>query len=125
MTWPLKLGPVIVLFWSTIVFAQAPPSTEKKSEPAESTPATANAAANNSALVRMGDMEITTDTEGVNFGPYLQRVVHDVKQNWHNVIPQAAMPPELKRGKVSIEFAILKNGKIADLRYVTSSGDVA
>lgn len=74
---------------------------------------------------RMGPMEITTDTQGVDFGPYLQRVLHDVKKNWYNIIPESAMPPLLKKGEVSIEFAILKDGKVAGLRYVSGSGDVA
>src|SRR5215467_917518 len=107
----LTLGTIIVLFWSATVSAQAPPSTEKKSEPAESTPATANTAADNSATARMGDMEVTTDTQGVDFGPYLQRVIHDIKQNWYILIPPVAMPPLLWRGKVVIEFTIAKNGQ--------------
>jgi len=74
---------------------------------------------------RVGPYEITSDTMGVDFGPYMQRVLHDVKQNWYAMIPESAMPPLLKRGKVSIEFAILKNGQIAGLRYVDGSGDVA
>lgn len=74
---------------------------------------------------RVGPYEITSDTMGVDFGPYMQRVLHDVKQNWYAVIPESAMPPILKKGKVSIEFVILKNGQIAGLRYVTGSGDVA
>lgn len=74
---------------------------------------------------RMGPLEITTDTQGVDFGPYLQRVLHDVKQNWYNLIPESAMAPLLKKGKVSIEFAITKNGQVAGLRYVNGSGDVA
>ncbi len=74
---------------------------------------------------RVGPAEILSDTMGVDFGPYMQRVLHDVKQNWYAIIPESAMPPLLKKGKVSIEFAILKNGQIAGLRYVTGSGDVA
>jgi TonB family protein len=74
---------------------------------------------------RMGPMEIMSDTMGVDFGPYLQRVLHDVKQNWYNLIPESAMSPLFKKGKVSIEFIILKNGGIAALRYVDGSGDVA
>jgi TonB family protein len=77
------------------------------------------------STARVGPYEILSDTMGVDFGPYLQRVLHDVRQNWYNIIPESAMPPLLKRGKVSIEFAILKNGQIAGLKYVTSSGDVA
>jgi TonB family protein len=61
----------------------------------------------------------------VDFGPYMQRILHDVKQNWYHLIPESAMPPLLKKGKLSIEFAILKNGQIAGLRYVDGSGDVA
>ena len=75
--------------------------------------------------MRMGDVDITSDTMGVDFGPYLQRVLHDVKQNWYNLIPESAMPPLLKKGKLSIEFAITKTGQIAGLRYVSSSEDVA
>jgi len=73
---------------------------------------------------RMGPMEITTDTEGVDFGPYLQRVLHDVKRNWYAIIPEAAMPPLLEKGKLSIEFVITKDGQVAGLHYVTSSGRV-
>jgi TonB family protein len=62
---------------------------------------------------------------GVDFGPYLQRVLHAVRQNWYAIIPESAMPPLLKRGKVSIEFSILKNGRIAGMTYVAPSGDVA
>ena len=74
---------------------------------------------------RVGPYEILSDTMGVDFGPYMQRVLHDVKQNWYAIIPESAMPPLLKKGKVSVEFAILKNGQIAGIRYVTGSGDVA
>ena len=72
-----------------------------------------------------GGLEVLSDTQGVDFGPYLQRVVFIVKRNWYNVIPEAAMPPILKRGRVSIEFAILKDGKIGGMRLVSQSGDIS
>jgi len=31
----------------------------------------------------------------------------------------------LKKGKLAIEFAILKDGKVAGLKYAATSGDVA
>ena len=70
-------------------------------------------------------LEILSDTMGVDFGPYLQRVLHDVRQNWYNLIPEVARAPLMKKGKVSIEFAITKDGKVAGMQYVSSSGDVA
>ena len=38
----------------------------------------------------MGPMEILTDTMGVDFGPYLNRVLQDVRQNWYQLIPESA-----------------------------------
>jgi len=72
-------------------------------------------------------VEVLSDTHGVDFGPYLQRVLHDVKMNWYSLIPENARPPIRKKGKVSIEFAILKDGHIAGMRFEPggSSGDVA
>lgn len=71
------------------------------------------------------DLDILSDTMGVDFGPYLQRVLHDVRTNWYNLIPESARPPLLEKGKVSIEFAITKDGGVAGLRIVGQSGDVA
>ncbi|MGA8154387.1 MAG: TonB family protein [Terriglobales bacterium] len=72
-----------------------------------------------------GGLEVLSDTMGVDFGPYLQRVLHDVKQNWYLLIPESARAPIMKKGKVGIEFAILKDGTIAGMKLVSSSGDVA
>lgn len=71
------------------------------------------------------DIDILSDTMGVDFGPYLQRVLHDVRLNWYNLIPEAARPPLLKKGKVSIDFAITKQGGVAGLRIISESGDVS
>jgi TonB family protein len=73
----------------------------------------------------VGPADILSDTMGVDFGPYLQRVIHAVRENWYTLIPEAARAPLLKRGKVSIEFAILKDGSVAGLRIVGPSGDIS
>jgi TonB family protein len=77
------------------------------------------------AAKAVGNLDVLSDTMGVDFGPYLARVLHDVKQNWYNLIPEAARAPLMKKGKVSIEFAILKDGKVAGLQLTSSSGDVS
>jgi outer membrane biosynthesis protein TonB len=69
-----------------------------------------------------GPVEVLTDTMGVNFGPYLTRLVHDVKQQWVSLIRDDARG---KRGKVVVEFAILKDGSVAGLKVVGSSGVIA
>ena len=69
--------------------------------------------------------EILTDTLGVDFGPYLTQVTKIVRQNWYQLIPPSVYPPILKQGKVSIEFHVLKDGKVNGMAVRASSGDVA
>jgi TonB family protein len=69
----------------------------------------------------VGNLEVLSDTMGVDFGPYLQRVLHDVKQNWYNAIPESAA---MKHGSLIIEFAITKDGKVAGMKLVAPSGDI-
>ncbi len=71
---------------------------------------------------QLGALDILSDTQGVDFGPYLQRILEDVRQNWYRLIPESA---EMKKGKLAIEFAITKDGSIADMRLVATSGDAA
>ncbi len=73
----------------------------------------------------MGNMDVLSDTMGVDFGPYLSRVLHAVRLNWYNLIPNEARAPLMKKGKVAIEFAILKDGGVAGMRLVSPSGDVS
>ena len=69
---------------------------------------------------QVGNLEILSDTMGVDFGPYLQRVLHDVRENWYNAIPVSA---QMKHGNLIIEFAITKNGQVAGMKLVSPSGD--
>lgn len=70
-------------------------------------------------------MEITTDTMGVDFGPYLARIKQTIETNWYTEMPESVYPPLRKSGKVSIEFMILPDGKVAGMRVFFPSGDVA
>jgi TonB family protein len=70
-------------------------------------------------------MEITTDTMGVDFGPYLARIKQVIEANWYTEMPQSVYPPLRKTGKVAIEFVILPDGKVQGMRVFYPSGDVA
>ncbi len=73
----------------------------------------------------IGPMDVLSDTQGVDFGPYLQRVLHDVRENWYRIIPESARAPLMKKGKVSIEFVIGQDGRIDGMKLTGTSGDVA
>ena len=71
---------------------------------------------------QLGALDILSDTQGVDFGPYLQRIVQEVRDHWYLLIPESV---EMKKGKLAIEFAITKDGRVAEMRLVSSSGDAA
>jgi TonB family protein len=45
-----------------------------------------------------------------------------VRENWYTAIPESA---QWKKGKLTIEFAITKDGKVAGMKRVATSGDDA
>ena len=69
--------------------------------------------------------EILTDTMGVDFGPYMTRIVQIVRENWYNLMPPSVYPPIRKQGKLALEFVIMKDGTVEGLLRDTTSGDVA
>jgi TonB family protein len=72
-----------------------------------------------------GAVDILSDTMGVDFGPYIERVVYDTERAWYPIIPEEARPPFDKQGETYIEFVILPNGNVTDMHLVGPSGDVA
>jgi hypothetical protein len=71
--------------------------------------------------------QILSDTQGVDFGPYLQRVIRETYRTWDPLIPEEVNPPILKRGQCEIVFTILPNGRLQPHAMILSgrSGDVA
>jgi TonB family protein len=132
----------LLLCCGVFSFAQTttPPTEQKPAPPATSSDKKQEASASNSntqadttktaamawrrPTATMGPLEVLTDTMGVDFGPYLQRVLHDVRENWYNLIPASAKSPMRKKGKVVIEFAIKKDGTVVGMQLMRTSGDV-
>jgi TonB family protein len=71
---------------------------------------------------QLGNLEILSDTMGVDFGPYLQRIYQNVKENWYHLIPESAA---MKKGKLALQFYIMKDGHVEGLKVVATSGDAA
>jgi TonB family protein len=72
---------------------------------------------------RQSEVDVISDTRGIDFGPYLSRILRAVRVNWYSRIPESARAPLMKKGKVSIQFDILKTGQIAAMQVVGTSGD--
>lgn len=54
--------------------------------------------------------DIQFDTMGIDFGPWLRRFKNQVERNW--IVPAAAMT---FKGRVVVQFKVLRNGTIRDL----------
>ena len=48
-----------------------------------------------------------------------------IYKHWFEVLPESVLPPTYKKGKLMIEFAILEDGSVADMKVVAPSGDSA
>ncbi|MEX2263297.1 MAG: TonB family protein [Bryobacteraceae bacterium] len=66
------------------------------------------------------NLELLSDPMGVDFRPYLIRILSAVRRNWRAVIPESAKLG--RRGKVAIQFAISREGNVPKLVIVTPSG---
>lgn len=72
-----------------------------------------------------GGAEILSDTMGVDFGPYMRRIVYDTERAWWPIIPEIARPPLNKQGRVMIRFKIMKDGSVKEMILEGPSGDVS
>jgi hypothetical protein len=70
-------------------------------------------------------VEILSDTQGVDFGPYLRHILADIKRTWLPLIPLECQPPLSKQGETLIRFTILPDGRLAAPGLDGPSGDMA
>jgi len=71
------------------------------------------------------DVDILSDTEGVDFNPYLQKIMREIKETWLPLIPEEARPPLNKQGETQIRFIILPDGRIGGMLLEGSTHDDA
>jgi TonB family protein len=65
-------------------------------------------------------LQLLSDPMGVDFKPYLIRILATVRRNWFAVIPESVRLG--RRGKVTLQFAIDRNGGVPKLVIATPSG---
>ncbi len=76
-----------------------------------------------SATHNSGRIEMLSDPHGVDFKPYLTRVLLSVKKNWLAVLPESAHLG--RRGLVVIQFIISRDGTVPKLVISSPSGTEA
>jgi outer membrane biosynthesis protein TonB len=69
--------------------------------------------------------QILSDTQGVDFGKYIARLLADIRRNWLPLIPEECRPPLNKQGITGVRFTIQPNGAISAMHLDYSTHDVA
>jgi TonB family protein len=64
--------------------------------------------------------QLLSDPMGVDFRPYLTRILGIVRKNWFTIFPESARMG--LRGNVSVLFAIAKNGGVTRANYAQQTG---
>jgi hypothetical protein len=74
-----------------------------------------------------GGVQVLSDTQGVDFNPWLRRWYFETEHTWDPLIPDEVNPPLLKQGQCMIRFKVLPNGRIMEGSMVLEgrSGDTA
>lgn len=70
-------------------------------------------------------VDILSDTMGVDFNPYLKRIIYEIYHTWLPLIPEEARPPLNKQGETLIRFTILPDGRIGAMTLDGSTHDQA
>ena len=66
------------------------------------------------------NLELLSDPMGVDFRPYMIKVLAAVRRNWFAIMPESAKFGS--RGKVALQFSIDREGSVPKLVIVTPSG---
>jgi TonB family protein len=70
---------------------------------------------------KMGSsLQLKSDPQGVDFRPYMMKVLAAVRRNWFAIYPESAKLGS--RGRVTLEFSIDRSGGIPKLRIASPSG---
>lgn len=70
-------------------------------------------------------VDILSDTQGVDFNPYLQQILREIYETWLPLIPEEARPPLNKQGETLIRFTIMPDGTIGPMALDGSTHDDA
>ncbi len=69
--------------------------------------------------------EILSDTQNVDFGPYMKQLRRLIIASWYPLIPEECEPPLNKEGQTMIRFTIQPNGVVSAMHLDGSTHDIA
>jgi hypothetical protein len=68
-------------------------------------------------------VHILSDTHGINFGPYIGKIVSDLNRNWAPLLPEETLAPLHMKGNTCIRITILPDGNLGAMHLDASNHD--
>ena len=78
-----------------------------------------------SAAPREDDVEILSDTRGVDFRPYLKKILPTILEKYLEFLPEKVRAPTFASGLTLVRFSINPDGKIGAMHLDASTHDEA
>ncbi|MGI4831011.1 MAG: TonB family protein [Janthinobacterium lividum] len=69
------------------------------------------------------DVDILSDTHGVDFNPYLHGILNKIYGQWVGLLPEEAHKPTLAKGETDVRFTISPDGNIASMHLDANTHD--
>jgi TonB family protein len=86
--------------------------------------AAASSQAQADRLSQVPEVQILSDTQGVDFAPYLKQVLQMIRRSWLPLLPEEARPPVSMHAETLIRFSIGPDGKISAMHLDGSTHQV-
>ena len=113
--------PAILLVAIGLFFGSADVKGQTKEAPSDQSSNPKSDTPQSAPSSQRSGVEILTDTQGVDFGPYMRTALATIKKNWLPLIPEEARPPANVQGETLIRFTITPDGKIGAMHLDQSS----
>ncbi len=91
-------------FVNTVASAQSTPGQDQTAKP--------SVTKENDVLQSPTGIKILSDTQGVDFSPYLREWYRITRSTWNKLIPNEVNSPTSKQGQDLIRFKLLPSGKL-------------
>jgi len=72
-----------------------------------------------------GELQVLTDTHGVDLLPYVQASIKRIADSWHKIVPEGPQRNRFRKANVSIDFVVWRDGSVHGLRFDPVSNDPA
>jgi TonB family protein len=104
----------LLVLSSSLAFAQQPPDAEPTNPGRALTPG---------GHIPLRNVDVLSDTQGLDLTPYLRLNVHFIQHNWWKLTSDEAIGPSHELRDLVLEFTVARDGALIDAKLTQPSSD--